>query len=517
MSQFLSNPQFQAFDSNGDPLNGGLVYTYEPGTTTNKATYPTLADAKAATNANANPVVLDSRGEASIVLIGNTKIVLKDSDGNTIWTLDNINSDGTILDANGKEIIEFSATSSAVNEFTISNAATGNGPDLAATGDDSNIDISLTPKGTGNVTINTNLVDVTGTTASGAEVRLHEDVDNGTNYIGFKAPSNLTSSVTWLFPNGDGASGKILQTDGAGQLSWVSRLVDVVDDTTPQLGGNLDVNSKEIQSLSGTDIVLHSDNDVNVILGDAAGADDFNVKDSAGTIVASINSDGAMNVASGQDYQINATSVLNATTLGSGVVASSLTSVGTLTSLDVDNINLNGNTISTTSGGELIVSVANTGDWAQVINNTHATNPFGLSLAFTGASPDDNTAKFLNCADGTTNRCIIYSDGDLQNHDNSYGAISDERLKKDIKEANSQWDDIRDLPIKKYKFKSDKDNREHLGLVAQEIMESNPGLVNYDKKEDLYSVQYSILYMKAVKALQEALIRIEKLESQINA
>ena len=57
-----------------------------------------------------------------------------------------------------------------------------------------------------------------------------------------------------------------------------------------------------------------------------------------------------IDLTTGNEYKINGTSVLNATTLGSGVTSSSLTNVGTLTALDVDNINLNGSTISGSSG-----------------------------------------------------------------------------------------------------------------------------------------------------------------------
>ncbi len=63
---------------------------------------------------------------------------------------------GGMLDVNGNaigdgtlELLKFTETVSAVNEFTVVNAATGNGPDLQATGDDTNIDLNLTPKGTG--------------------------------------------------------------------------------------------------------------------------------------------------------------------------------------------------------------------------------------------------------------------------------------------------------------------------------------------------------------------------------
>ena len=67
---------------------------------------------------------------------------------------------GGQLDVNGQaigdgtlELLKFTETGSAVNEFTIANAASGSGPTLSATGTDSNVGINITPKGTGVVTI----------------------------------------------------------------------------------------------------------------------------------------------------------------------------------------------------------------------------------------------------------------------------------------------------------------------------------------------------------------------------
>lgn len=81
---------FHAVDNSGRyvPLVGGKVYTYVGGTvSTPKATY---TDSTGATE-QANPVILDARGEASIWLgAGAYKIVLKDADDATIWTVDGV-------------------------------------------------------------------------------------------------------------------------------------------------------------------------------------------------------------------------------------------------------------------------------------------------------------------------------------------------------------------------------------------------------------------------------------------
>jgi hypothetical protein len=59
-----------------------------------------------------------------------------------------------ILDENSNQQITFTTTGSAVNEFTIGNAATGNAPNISATGGDANIDLNITPKGYGRATFN---------------------------------------------------------------------------------------------------------------------------------------------------------------------------------------------------------------------------------------------------------------------------------------------------------------------------------------------------------------------------
>jgi hypothetical protein len=88
----LTYPRFKAFTSANAPGVGYLLNTYEAGTTNPLATYPTYADALAGTNANANPVVMDALGEATIFGQGGKayKLILTDPSAVVLWTVDAI-------------------------------------------------------------------------------------------------------------------------------------------------------------------------------------------------------------------------------------------------------------------------------------------------------------------------------------------------------------------------------------------------------------------------------------------
>jgi hypothetical protein len=63
---------------------------------------------------------------------------------------------------------------------------------------------------------------VVGNATAGAEIRLPEDTDNGSNYVALKAPDTLAANLTLTLPTADGTSGQLLQTNGSGQLSFVA-------------------------------------------------------------------------------------------------------------------------------------------------------------------------------------------------------------------------------------------------------------------------------------------------------
>lgn len=85
MAHLMPLPRLRFFDSNGDPLSGGKLYTYAAGTSTLLATYTDQTEVVQ----NANPVILDSNGEASVWIGASSyKFVLKTSADVTIWTVD---------------------------------------------------------------------------------------------------------------------------------------------------------------------------------------------------------------------------------------------------------------------------------------------------------------------------------------------------------------------------------------------------------------------------------------------
>ena len=154
MTQII-NPQI-FHTSTKDFLVGGKIYSYIADSLTPKDTYQTVEESKKQINPNTNPVILDSRGRARIVTDGPTKLVLKDKDDNEIWTVNDLDSSIlNIFDSSNNEVLVFNDVNNAVNEFECRNAVTGTAPRLTAVGDDTDIDLQLKPKGTGNTTITT--------------------------------------------------------------------------------------------------------------------------------------------------------------------------------------------------------------------------------------------------------------------------------------------------------------------------------------------------------------------------
>lgn len=196
MAELSPSPKAQFFDADGAPLVGGKVFTYSAGTTTPLATYTTSAG----TVPNANPVILDARGEADIWYSPGVsyKIVLKDAADATIWTVDNVAIAGSMAAQNANNV--------NITGGTIGSGVTFNG---SITGTAANVTgtVAVANGGTGATTApnaRTNL----GAAASGANTditSLEQDVaivatgTIGADSIGYRgAPQNAQGGAYGL-------------------------------------------------------------------------------------------------------------------------------------------------------------------------------------------------------------------------------------------------------------------------------------------------------------------------------
>ena len=196
-----------------------------------------------------------------------------------------------------------------------------------------------------------------------------------------------------------------------------------------------------------------------------------------------------------------------------------------------------------TSGG--YIKASNTGTYTDGGGGSRATNlqhffrsdQNGLTVQATNTNTSSAVEGFTSdFATGATGNhfigavnlvrvFIVAADGNVTNTNNIYGAISDTKLKENIIDAGSQWADLKTLQVRKYNFKEGQTHTQ-IGLIAQEAELVSPGLVSESPDLDTEgnelgtvtkSVNYSVLYMKAVKALQEAMERIETLEARLTA
>jgi len=234
------------------------------------------------------------------------------------------------------------------------------------------------------------------------------------------------------------------------------------------------------------------------------------------------------------------------------------------------------------SDGDVLIGTTST-----TINSSNA----GIALRYYGevkiARTDAGASSPVLDVYGQAGQFKVMGDGDAENTNNRYSGLSDERIKTNITDANSQWNDIKAIEVKNFERKDDvakygAGKKVQIGVVAQQVESVSPGLVkdrdpteveinmssefgtlyiaddaetkdgndavlyvaddqevidgekNVDDikteathskkvgdikevKDQVKSVGYSVLYMKAIKALQEAMTRIETLETEVTA
>ena len=187
------------FLKNATSGSQNVVFKYVTGTgtsatVTNGKTVIAYAKADDGTNPNISTISLASD------LVDDTTPQLGGNLDTNSFMIDFDDAHG-IRDENGNEQLIFETTSSAVNHIDITNAATGSGPEIGAVGDDSNINLELRPKGTGEIMIGTGAANATLTSSGAHDLIL--DTNGGTNSGTITITDGANGNIT-ATPNGTG-------------------------------------------------------------------------------------------------------------------------------------------------------------------------------------------------------------------------------------------------------------------------------------------------------------------------
>jgi len=172
---------------------------------------------------------------------------------------------------------------------------------------------------------------IVGTSATvGGTIKFNEGTNNGSNFIALKSPNAVSATTTFVLPDGDGSPGQFLKTDGAGNLDFatVNQFIDLAGDT-----GTDTYNTAETLTFAGG-AGLEAVVTDNTITYNATALTNSNLSGSAAISNANL---------------ANPTTTIGSSTLTLGATT---TDIAGITSLVVDDITTNGQTISTTASNK---------------------------------------------------------------------------------------------------------------------------------------------------------------------
>jgi len=336
--------------------------------------------------------------------------------------------------------------------------------------------------------------------------------------VSIDAPADTSptgTDVTLTLPTSAGSSGQYLQTNGSGTLSWQTVAADAITE------GNTTVEC--VDTGSNGHITFDTEGSERVRI-DHNGNVGINVVPSTSSV-------------SGSTLEVR--------NVGSGIVATSAADTSFVNNSYFNSGWKYGGSHPAArlqlSDGQFLFYGAASGTANNDITFTERMRiaSAGRTSIFTtdtdsfdvgnsnGTGTSRKTIRLFHSATAVQNGTEMFyvsNNGDVRNATGSYSSISDAKLKENIIDAPSQWDDIKALQVRKFNFTEESNQVRHtqIGLIAQEAELVCPGLVDADPDldengEDLGTVtkgvKYSVLYMKSVKALQEAMTRIETLET----
>ena len=170
-------------------------------------------------------------------------------------------------------------------------------------------------------------------------------------------------------------------------------------------------------------------------------------------------------------------------------------------------------------------------------NASPSSTSLGCNIYYTNASPNNTSNEFLYCEDSTALRASIRSNGGIANFSANNVNLSDINAKKDISPAAGTWDCLKDWEIVNFRYKDQPDDADlNMGVIAQQVAESCPEVITVfqeakeakeavldedgnelepaqEAQPEKLGVKDQQMMWMAIKALQEAQLRIETLEA----
>ena len=524
MASLTPTPKQQFTDSSGVPLVGGLLYTYTAGTSTPVTTYQDQAGSVP----NANPIVLDSRGECDLWLVsGSYKFVLKTSGGTTIWTVDNIDtsiaiSSGTI---NGATI---GLTTPAAAKFT----------DLTATGNTLLGDAQTNTLNVGNGDI---IKDASGNTGIGTGAtslthKLRVMGGSTTNYGGGEVSTCTAYGTDALKVNASGAQSvavgmNALKANTSGTKNTVAGYDAMVANTTGANNAAFGYSALKANTTGDANIAIGYDamvanttGSTNIAIGNESlaanttGANNIAIGNSAsiantggtdtiaiGTNALTNNTTGTYNIGIGYSAGYGASSFTGSYNVGIGYSALyAATSGDSNTAIGRDALNsLNTGSNNTTAGrnaGERVTSGS---------NNT---------LIGYNAGADNSLSSIT-----TSSNNVVLGDYNVTNAiiKVAWTVISDARDKTAFATIPHGINFVSQLKPISFRFKTSREDDTpsgpvRYGFLAQDVLElegEHPVIINASEPDNLKYNESSLIPV-LVKAIQELTARIAVLEGK---
>ena len=256
---------------------------------------------------------------------------------------------------------------------------------------------------------------------TGGSIQIKEGTNNGTHHVQLKSPNSLSGNVAFTLPSADGSADQVLKTNGSGTLSFAT--VNTSFTLAADSGSNDTFNTGETLTFFGGEGIdtTVANNAITIAAEDATASNkgiasfssnDFDVSSGAVTVKAAgiTNAQLAGSIA-------NAKLANSSVTIGSDAISlgGSRTDINGLTSLDVDNITIDGNTVSSTnSNGNIVLDP----------NGTGTVDVSGAKLTTVGTPSQSTDAATKGYVDGVVNGLDIKKSVDFASTANVAGTYN---------------------------------------------------------------------------------------------